>query len=75
MDSRSKLERNLIDAGFSEESIALFFKYYDEGMTGELYRLLYTKREQLIAEIHEENERLNSLDYLIFRLKSNKGDL
>ena len=67
MDERT--ERNLIDAGCPEALIGEFDQLTD---AGERVRWLRRYRRDLLAGIHDEQKKLECLDYLIYSLRNEK---
>ena len=64
------LLRNLKDAGCSEADIERYFKLRAEGRELEQSRFLAAHRVKLLAQIHESQEKLDCLDYLIYSMKN-----
>lgn len=63
------LVRNLRDAGCPPTVIERFMESYSAGNTPEQMRILSGQRKKLLARVHEEQNRLDCLDDLLFRLK------
>ena len=66
------LLRNLKDAGCSEADIERYLKLRAEGKELEQSRFLSAHRVKLLEQIHESQEKLDCLDYLIYSMKNNK---
>ena len=64
------LLRNLKDAGCGEADIERYFKLRAEGK--EQLRFLSAHRVKLLDQVHESQEKLDCLDYLIYSMKNNK---
>lgn len=64
----AKTERNLIDAGCSKPLIGEFAALASKD---ERLRWLARYRRSLIGSIHEEQKKLDCLDYLIYSLRNN----
>lgn len=64
------LLRNLKDAGCSEADIERYFKLRAEGRELEQSRFLAAYRVKLLDQIHESQEKLDCLDYLIYSMKN-----
>lgn len=64
------LLRNLKDAGCSEADIERYFKLRAEGKELEQSRFLAAHRVKLLDQIHESQEKLDCLDYLIYSMKN-----
>ena len=60
------IRENLLAAGCSEEMIGKFAKGEDIEMQ---IKILSNYRKKLLDTIHEEQSKLDYLDYLIFTLK------
>ncbi len=65
--------QNLIDAGCSNEIVNRCVNLRNAGEENELLLILGSKRKELLDNIHCFQERLDCLDYLMYRL--NKKDL
>ena len=66
------LLRNLKDAGCGEADIERYFKLRAEGKEQEQLRFLSAHRVKLLDQVHESQEKLDCLDYLIYSMKNNK---
>lgn len=66
---QEKLVRNLEDAGCSNHLIKEFLKLDADGKIKEQLRLLIKHREDLLNTIHENQKRIDCLDFLIFNIK------
>ena len=66
------LLRNLKDAGCSEADIERYFKLRAEGRVLEQFRFLSAHRVKLLDQIHESQEKLDCLDYLIYQIEHKK---
>ena len=66
------LLRNLKDAGCSERDMEYYFKLRAEGKEQELFCFLSAHRLKLLDQVHESQEKLDCLDYLIYSMKKNK---
>lgn len=66
---KSALIQNLQDAGCPQAVIEHFMESYGDGDTPEQIRILSRHRKGLLARVHEEQNRLECLDHLLFRLK------
>lgn len=74
-DSRSRdaVIQNLRDAGCGCQCVEKFLSLGEEGKTGEQLKLLASHRKELLHRVHEEEKRIDCLDYLISQMK--KEDL
>ena len=59
-------ERNLRDAGCCDEFIREFTELGRGGREAEQRRLLAKRRAELLDELHENQRRIDCLDYLIY---------
>lgn len=64
--------QNLQDAGCSQTIIEQFIKNYDSDNTVNQISILARHRNSLLSRIHEEQNKLDCLDYLLFHLKKEK---
>lgn len=60
--------RNLEDAGCDSKTIEKFLVLEAEGKTKEQLKLLAGQRRLLLERVHEEEKRINCLDYLAYQL-------
>lgn len=67
--SRNSLPQALADSFYPAEKIPQFLEAYDKGKTGELLAALAMHREEILNYIHERQENLDCIDYLIYQLK------
>lgn len=63
----------LKNAGLSNDSILKYMELLKQGhiSDGERSHILKQQRQKLLDEIHFKQKNLDSLDYLIYKLKSN----
>lgn len=59
-------ERNLRDAGCCDEFIRKFTELGRGGREAEQRRMLAKRRAELLDELHENQRRIDCLDYLIY---------
>lgn len=69
MDKKHAVVQNLEDAGCKESLIEEYIEYEDQGMIHQKLMLLKNQRKHLLEKIHEEQRRLDCLDYLIYTTK------
>lgn len=62
------VEQNLRDAGCSDEFIVTFMQVWEAGTPSEQLRLLACQRCRLLDHVHEEQKKLDCLDYLRYQL-------
>lgn len=65
------LLRNLKDAGCDAEQIEKFFQLQQAGKTRGQLRLLSGQRNLLLKNLHENQRKIDSLDYLLYSMKTN----
>lgn len=64
--------QNLKDAGCDEEMIKKIVGCIEEGKENEKLKLLSRQRCTLLDKTHEEQKKLDCLDYLIYMMKNTK---
>lgn len=64
--------RNLEDAGCSPEDIECFLKCQGQEKTRDQMKLLAKHRCSLLEAVHEEQKRIDCLDYLVYQLEKQK---
>lgn len=69
-DSRESLERNLRDAGCEQEFIERFLRAGEEDRR----KLLCCQRCRLLERLHEEQKKLDCLDYLRYKMQKPDGE-
>lgn len=67
--AKSAIIQNLKDAGCKEDVIKRFMNYAMEGKLKQQLKLLAKHRCLLLDEIHEEQKKIDCLDYLIYKMK------
>ena len=70
--NQSAMLQNLNDAGCDAEMIQKCITLQNEGKTREQLRLLGRQRRNLLHVIHENQKRIDCLDYLIHCIESNE---
>ena len=68
MDETNKeflMRRNLTDAGFPESEIAKIISLLEEGRENAVHRILAQQRTNLLNTVHENQKRIDCLDYLV----------
>jgi len=63
------LLRNLADAGCDAATTEQFLTLEREGKLKEQRRLLLKQREQLLQTVHENQERIDCLDFLLYSME------
>lgn len=65
--------QNLKDAGCSADTIADFMEDIEGGKMAEGLKLLAVHRRSLLDHLHEEQKRIDCLDYLVWQMEKPKG--
>lgn len=65
--------QNLKDAGCDAQCIEQFLSLGKEGKTLEQLALLSTHRQQLLDKVHQEEKRIDCLDYLVYQIQKRKS--
>lgn len=65
-----KIIKNMKDAGCNDACIQEFLKKYESGSKKQWDRVLSQHRKELLDRMHEEQRKIDCLDYLSFRLAS-----
>ncbi len=68
------LERNLEDAGCSDEIVQQFMEFQDKGEEEKQLLLLSDYRKSLLDQIHREEKKIDCLDYLVYRIQKKQRD-
>lgn len=69
---KEALLQNLQDAGCTQAIIEQYIKSYNAGNTVSQISILTQHRNSLLSRVHEEQNKLDCLDYLLFQLKKEK---
>lgn len=76
MDNRQDKEfatfQNLEDAGCEKNLIIKYLQYDELGMIQQQLCLLTKHRKDLLERMHEDQRRIDCLDYLIYKIKDDK---
>ncbi len=67
--------QNLKDAGCSAGTISDFMEDIEGGKLAEGLKLLAVHRRSLLDHLHEEQKRIDCLDYLVWQMENPKGKL
>lgn len=67
--SEEDMIQNLRDAGCSEKDIEAFMECVRCGREPESLRLLKRQRSRLLDAVHEEQKKLDCLDYLVYQMQ------
>ena len=73
-DGDERLLRNLSDAGCDAETVEAFLRLREKGRTREQIRLLARQRAALLRRLHEDQGRIDSLDWLLYEMKRHGDD-
>lgn len=71
-DSAQAVIQNLKDAGCDLETTERFLALEQAGQTREQLKLLSAHRKRLLNKVHEEERRIDCLDYLVYQVKKEK---
>lgn len=71
-DSAQAVIQNLKDAGCDLETTERFLALEQAGQTREQLKLLSVHRKRLLDKVHEEERRIDCLDYLVYQVKREK---
>ena len=71
--------QNLADAGCSDELVARYRSLSDAALSEDALNrrqegMLRAYRRELLERLHEEQRRLDCLDYLLYRLRQDAGE-
>ena len=61
--------QNLKDAGCNEDSITAYIKEIRAEKISDGLKLLSIHRRSLLAHLHEDQKRIDCLDYLVYQLE------
>ena len=67
--TQETIKQTLADAGCDRETVAAFLKASESGQENESIRLLRQHRSKLLIHLHEEQKKLDCLDYLLYELR------
>ncbi len=67
--AKTRLLRNLRDAGCEEAMIQKYLQLQEEGNRREQFRLLAQHRNSLLDQVHDSQNRIDCLDYLVYTMK------
>lgn len=65
------LRRNLKDSGYDEKQINTYLAISKTENTDNLKKLLFEQRKALLDKIHENQEQIDCLDFLIYSINRN----
>lgn len=64
-----RIRRNLSDAGCSATQIVQFLELEEKQKRKEQYQLLSRQRDQLLKELHQDQYKIDCLDYMVFAMR------
>lgn len=67
------LIRNLHDSGCPQELVEQFMTQNNTNNTAAQIQLLTAHRRTILNRVHEEQAKLDCIDYLVFQLKKNSS--
>lgn len=70
---KEALLQNLQDAGCTQDIIEQFIKNYDADNSVNQISILAEYRNNLLSRVHEEQNKLECLDYILFQLRKEKN--
>lgn len=70
--SKEAVIQNMRDAGCSQDTIECCMASLDCGEKTELLKQLEKHREGLLRKVHEEEKRIDCLDYLVYQIRQSK---
>lgn len=68
-DTRDTLRQNLLDVGCGSDIVRLCMDLAQSGKNAELLRLLSLHRRELLDAVHQNEKRIDCLDYLVYQIK------
>lgn len=68
--NEDKLMQNLIDAGCDNELVMKCIELTDEASHKKMLTLLNDHRNKLLSDIHDKQDELYCLDYLMYQLRN-----
>lgn len=69
MDQENALIQNLEDAGCTADFIKNFMMKWNHGKKTEELRLLEAHRRSLLDTLHQDQKRIDCLDFLVYQLQ------
>ena len=72
--SEDGVVKNLRDAGCSGEQIACFLDWQEKDKTADQLSMLSEHRKQLLENVHQEEKRIDCLDYLVYQIERTRRD-
>ena len=69
-----RIRRNLSDAGCSASQIVQFLELEEQRKRQEQYQMLSRQRALLLKELHRDQFRIDSLDYMVFTMQKEDAE-
>ncbi len=74
-DTWGILRQNLLDAGCGSNTVQRCMDLIKKGENAELLRLLSHHRRELLDAVHQNEKRIDCLDYLIYQIERTQSPL
>ena len=71
-DTQGILRQNLLDAGCGSDTVQQCMDLVKKRENTELLRLLSRHRRELLDTVHQNEKRIDCLDYLIYQIEKQK---
>ncbi len=68
-DTQGILRQNLLDAGCGPDTVQRCMELIKKQKSAELLRLLSRHRRGLLDAVHENQRRIDCLDYLVYQIE------
>ena len=68
-DTQGILRQNLLDAGCGSDTISQCMDLAQRGKQADLLRVLTGHRRELLRLIHQNEKRIDCLDYLLYQIE------
>lgn len=69
-----RIRRNLSDAGCSASQIVQFLELEEQRKRQEQYQMLSRQRTLLLKELHQDQFRIDCLDYMVFTMQKEDAE-
>ncbi|MCM1253219.1 MAG: hypothetical protein NC321_10390 [Clostridium sp.] len=73
--SKEDVIQNLKDAGCNQETIQCFMKCMEQDDVSGQMQLMEEHRRCLLNKVHEEEKKIDCLDYLVYQMERNKNNM
>ena len=73
-DRMFRIRRNLSDAGCSASQIVQFLGLEEQRKRQEQYQMLSRQRALLLKELHQDQFRIDCLDYMVFTMQKEDAE-